>query len=504
MRIKTTLFAAAAALVLMATSAAAQTTLRIGLAEDPDILDPTQGRTFVGRIVFASLCDKLFDIDEKLNIVPQLATAFEWGDANKSLSLKLRSDVVFHDGEKFNAAAVKFNIERHKTMQGSSRRGELASVSGVEVVDDTTVKLVLSAPFSPLLAALTDRSGMMVSPKAAEAAGANFGAKPVCAGPYKFVERVAQERIVVERFDKYWNKGDIHFDRIIYLPIVDNTIRLANLQSGGLDFIERAAATDLPAIRKDSRLKLSSIVELGYQGLTINTDSGPRANTPLGKDARVRKALELSIDRDVINQVVYNGEYQAGNQWVPPPNFYYAKNAPIPKRDVAKAKELLKEAGVPNPSFTLMAATSPDIQQVAQVIQAMAKEAGFDVKIQATEFASALKFAEAGDFEVHLIGWSGRPDPDGNLHTFVSCKGPLNDGKYCNQALETLLDQSRTLGTAAERAKVYEQIAAIMAKDDPLIYLYHRKWFWAYSAKLTGFRFVPDGMVRVQGLKFAS
>jgi peptide/nickel transport system substrate-binding protein len=504
MRIKTTLFAAAAALALMATSAAAQTTLRIGLAEDPDILDPTQGRTFVGRIVFASLCDKLFDIDEKLNIVPQLATAFELGDGNKSLTLKLRQDVVFHDGEKFNAAAVKFNIERHKNMPGSNRRGELASVTGVEVIDDSTVKLVLSAPFSPLLAALTDRSGMMVSPKAAEAMGANFGAKPVCSGPYKFVERVAQERIVVERFDKYWNKGDIHFDRITYLPIVDNTIRLANLQSGGLDFIERAAATDLPAIRKDNRLKLSSIVELGYLGITINTKNGPRANNPLGSDARVRQALELSIDREVINQVVYNGEYQAGNQWVPPPNFYYAKNTPTTKRDVAKAKELLKQAGVPSPSFTLMAATSPDLQQVAQVIQSMAKEAGFDVKIQATEFASALKFAQAGDFEAHLVGWSGRPDPDGNLHTFVSCNGPLNDGKYCNQEIETLLDKSRTLGTAAERAKAYEQIAAIMARDHPLIYLYHRKWFWAYSAKLTGFRFVPDGMVRVQGLKFAS
>src|SRR6187401_1965436 len=169
-------------------------TLRIGLAEDPDILDPTMARTFVGRIVFAGLCDKLFDLDEKLAIVPQLATSHEWSADNKSLVIKLRSGVTFHDGEKFDAAAVKYNLERHKNMKGSSRRGELAVMSSVDVVDPATVRVNLSAPFAPLLAVLTDRAGMMVSPKAAEAAGDKFGAHPVCSGPFKFVERIAQDR----------------------------------------------------------------------------------------------------------------------------------------------------------------------------------------------------------------------------------------------------------------------------------------------------------------------
>src|SRR5690348_5214676 len=187
------------ALAAIATIANAQT-LRIGLAEDPDMLDPTLARTFVGRIVFAGLCDKLFDIDEKLNIVPQLATSYEWSADSKSLTLKLRSGVTFHDGEKLDAAAVKYSLERHKTMPGSNRRGELALLSTVDVVDPMTVKLNLSAPFSPLLAQLADRAGMIVSPKAAQAEGDKFGAKPVCTGPYKFVERVAQDRIVLERY----------------------------------------------------------------------------------------------------------------------------------------------------------------------------------------------------------------------------------------------------------------------------------------------------------------
>src|SRR5436190_412887 len=318
-------FAVGVMLICLATLTHAQA-LRIGLAEDPDVLDPTLARTFVGRVVFAALCDKLFDIDEKLAIVPQLATGYEWSADNKALTIKLRGGVTFHDGEKLDAAAVKFNIERHKTMAGSNRSGELKPVTSVDVVDPATVRLNLSAPFSPLLAALADRAGMMVSPKAAQAAGANFGTKPVCSGPFKFVERVAQDRITLERYDGYWNKADIHFDRITYTPIPDATVRLANLKSGQLDFIERVASSD--------------------------------------------------------------NEELVGNQWVAPNNPYYAKNMPIPKRDVARARALLKEAGLPNPSVTLMAPTTSDAQRLALVVQAMARDAGFDVKIQATEFAT--------------------------------------------------------------------------------------------------------------------
>src|SRR6266446_1701429 len=244
-------------------------TLRIGLAEDSDVLDPTMARTFVGRIVFAGLCDKLFDLDEKLNIVPQLATGFQWSPDNKALTIKVRPGVTFHDGEKLDAAAVKFNIERHKTMAGSNRRGELAPVASVDVVDPMTVRLNLSAPFAPLLAQLADRAGMMVSPKAAQEAGDKFGVKPICSGPFRFVERIAQDRIVLERYPNYWNKGEIHLEKIVYLPIVDATVRLANLKSGQLDFIERVATSDVPALKTDSRFKLQRIVELGYQGLTI-------------------------------------------------------------------------------------------------------------------------------------------------------------------------------------------------------------------------------------------
>ena len=477
-------------------------TLRVGLAEDPDILDPTLARTFVGRVVFAALCDKLLEIDEKLAIVPQLATSYEWSADSKALTLKLRTDVTFHDGEKMDAAAVKFNLERHKTMPGSNRSGELRPVTSIDVVDSATVRLNLSAPFTPLLAALADRAGMMVSPKAALAGGANFGTKPVCSGPFKFVERVAQDRMVFERYADYWNKAAIHFDKIIYTPIPDSTVRLANLRAGQLDFIERVASSDMDAIKKDKKLKTSSITEIGYQGITINVGKSDQAQkNPLGRDVRVREAFELSLDRQGLAQVVMDNEAQVGNQWVAPSNSYYAKNMPVPKRNVERARALLKEAGVTNPSFTLVTPTTSDAQRLALVVQAMSREAGFDVKIQSTEFATSLNMADKGEFDAYVLAWSGRADPDGNLYSFHACKQPLNYAGYCSAETDELLNKSRSLRDPPERKKVFEQIAARVIKERPVIYLYHRNWLWAYNGKLSGVRNVPDGLLRVTGLK---
>src|SRR4051794_39498838 len=396
---------AATAVVLFVSFTAgsyAQTTLRIGLAEDPDMLDPTLGRTYVGRIVFAAFCDKLFDIDEKLNIVPQLALSHETSADGKEMTIKLRPGVKFHDGEKFDAEAAKFSLDRHLSFPTSFRKPELATLDHVDVVDPLTIKLVLKTPFSPLIAQLTDRAGMMISPKAAKEAGDKFGLHPVCAGPYKFVERVQQDRIVFEKFADYWNKDNVTIDRIVYLPLVDATVRLANLKSGGLDLIERLLATDIKAVQTDPKLKLSSAIELGYQGITLNIGHD-KAKGPLSQSAKVRQALDLSIDREAINQVVFNGEFTPGNQWVNPDHPYYQKAFPVRQRDVAKAKALLKEAGVTGPvSVDFMVPKGAETEAVAQVIQSMASETGFDMKIRVTEFATSLKQAEAGEYQAYI------------------------------------------------------------------------------------------------------
>jgi len=491
--------ATALAMSLMA-SAQAETTLRIGLAEDPDMLDPSVGRTYVGRIVFSAFCDKLFDIDEKLNIVPQLALSYETSADGKAMTVKLRPGVKFHDGEMLDAEAAKFSIERHINMPGSFRKSELASVDHVEVVDPLTIKLVLKSPYAPLISQLTDRAGMMVSPKAVKEEGDKFGLHPVCAGPYKFVERVQQDRMVFERFADYWNKDNVFIDRVVFLPIVDATVRLANLKSGGLDLIERVLATDIKDVESDSRLVLSTAPELGYLGLTINTNNDKSKGALT--NVKVRQALDLSIDREALNQVAFNGEFTPGNQWVSPSHPYYQQSSPIRPRDVEKAKALLKEAGVSLPvSIDYMVPKGSEYEAVAQVVQSMAAEAGFDIKLRLVEFATSFKQVQAGEFQVFQINWSGRIDPDGNSYVFLHTGAPQNDGGYSNPEADKLMEDARLTSDSAERKAIYEKLTKILLNDEPIIYLYHKRLLFAHTKKLEGFRPVPDGLVRVVGLK---
>jgi peptide/nickel transport system substrate-binding protein len=492
---------AAALLLAFEVSVQAQTTLRIGLAEDPDILDPSIGRTYVGRIVFAAFCDKLFDIDEKLNIVPQLALSHETSADGKEMTIKLRPGVKFHDGEPLDAEAARFSLERHLTLPTSFRKPELAALDHVDVVDPLTIKLILKTPYSPLIAQLTDRAGMMVSPKAAKEAGDKFGLQPVCAGPYKFVERVQQDRMVFEKFQNYWNKDNVFIDRVVFLPVVDPTVRLANLKSGGLDLIERVLATDIKDVRADSRLVLSTAPELGYLGLTINV-ANDKSKGGLSQSEKVRQALDFSIDREAINQVVFNGEFTPGNQWVSPTHPYYQKAFPVRGRDIAKAKALLKEAGVALPvAVDYMIPKGAENEAVAQVVQSMAAEAGFDIKIRVVEFATTFKQAQAGEFQVFQINWSGRIDPDGNLYVFMHTKAPQNDGGYSNPEADRLMEDARLITDPAQRKALYEKLNKILLNDEPIIYIYHRKLLIAHTKKVEGYRQMPDGLVRVVGLK---
>jgi len=499
---KKSIRAALAAAALLLPAIAQAQNLRIGLREDPDILDPSLSRTYVGRIVYMSLCDKLFDINERLEPVPQLATGYRW-ETPTQLVITLREGVRFHDGEVMDAEAVRYSLNRHLTMQGSYRRAEISSLERIEVVDPHTVRLVLKSPSASFLSMLTDRAGMIVSPKAAEALGRDFGTRPVCAGPFRFVERVAQERIVVERFPGYWDAANIHFDRVTYLPIPDNTVRLANLQSGAVEFVERMEPDDMATINRARNLRAVAVEELGYQNLIFNVNNGPRANTPLGRDPRVRHAFELALDRNAINQVVYEGMYTPTRQPFPPANPFHVASFTPPGRDVERSRALLREAGVTTPyQVEMIVPNNPDLRQAAEVMQAMLSEAGFDLRIRAMEFASSLQASTRGDFDIYFNGWSGRTDPDGNIYSFIHTGTAQNDSRYSNPEVDRLLDEARTELDVAKRRALYARILEVaIAGDSPRVYLWHRKNIMAHTARLAGYRPIADGMIRLQGMR---
>jgi peptide/nickel transport system substrate-binding protein len=478
-------------------------TLRVALREDADLLDPTLARTYVGRIVFAGLCDKLFDLNEKLEIVPQLATGYEWADS-VTLVIHLRQGVTFHDGESLDAAAVKYTLERHLTLPGSFRRSEIASIDHVEIVDPATVKIVLKSPSSPLLFQLTDRAGMILPPKATEAAGKDFSQAPVCSGPFKFVERVSQDRVVLDRYPGYWDAKNIHFDRVIYQPMPDSTVLLANLRSGTVDLAERVLPTDIAQVKADAKLRIVTSPALGYEGVTFNLGNGDRSKEPMGQNKLLRQAFDAAIDRRALVDVVFNGLYTPTAQAVSAASPFYIESVPPPPRDLAKATALIKQSGVATPIAVQMnVPNTPDRAQAAEVIQAMVKEAGFDVKLNLIEFASSLQTATRGEFEAYLIGWSGRADPDGNMFGFLTTGSGQNDGHYSNAVVDKALTGARATVDPAARRDDYETALHQLREDLPIIYLFNPVNVVGLSAKLTGFRPVPDGMIRLQGLAMA-
>ncbi|MDO5528983.1 MAG: ABC transporter substrate-binding protein [Paracoccus sp. (in: a-proteobacteria)] len=477
--------------------------LRIGLENEPDYLDPDRSRLFVGRIVFTALCDKLIDVNENLELIPELATEWTVAEDGLSIDMTLREGVVFHDGTEFDAEAVRANIERSQTLEESVRKSEIASISEVEVVGPHQVRLHLTNPDATLLAQLADRAGMMMSP-AAFADGQDFNNNPVCSGPFKFASRVVQHRIELERFADYWNADEILLDRVSYSPIPDSTVRLNQLFAGELDIINQMSANDIDAVERTDGFHVGNVTSLGYQGITVNTGNGANAENPLGQDARVRQALSLAIDRAALNQVVFGGAFEPANQPFPPSSPFHSADFPVPERDLDRARALLEEAGVETPlRVDINVSTNPDLLTVMQVVQSMANEAGFDVRIVSKEFATLIADNAAGDFQASQQGWSGRIDPDGNLHQFVVTGAGFNDGHYSNAEVDRLLNEARVTSDHEARRALYDDAQAILQEELPLIYLYYLAWLYGVSDKVEGFTPYADGMIRLEGVDMA-
>jgi peptide/nickel transport system substrate-binding protein len=488
-------------------------TMTVALAEDPDLLDPTLARTFVGRIVFANLCEKLYDVDENLQIVPQLAASLpKITNGGKTVTIDIRQGIKFNDGTTMDAQAVKKSLDRHRNLKASSRASELEPVTSVKAVDDDTVQLSLDGPYAPLTAQLADRSGMVMSPKQLDKLGDKFSDNPVCVGPFQFVSRAEGDRITLKKAPDYYDASKVKLNQLVFRIIEEGNARSANLRSGDVNVAERLDPTDLATIRSDSNLQLLDRTSLGYQGITINVgnknglgEKYENVGTPLAENKELRQALSLSLDRDAISKIVYQGNVVPGCGPVSPVSPYYDKSLQCPKRDLAKAKQLVQQSGVPAPvPVKLMLNTDAVTLRLGQTIQAMAKEAGFNIQLQPTEFTSALDKGDAGDYETFQLGWSGRIDPDGNIQQFVGSTGSQNDAGWTDDALDKVLDQGRAELDKAKRTQIYKQATEMITDDSPLIYLYHDKYFTGAGKDVTGLQFFGDGLLRFKEAGFTA
>jgi peptide/nickel transport system substrate-binding protein len=484
-------------------------TLTIGLAADPDALDPTLARTFVGRIVFMHLCEKLYDLNSRLKIVPQLAAGLPTVSRDKlTVTIRLRTGIRFNDGTPFNAQAVKISLDRHRTLARSARASELSPVASVEVRNPTTVVLRLKAPYAPLTAQLADRSGMVMSPAQLERLGDRFATSPVCVGPFQFGSRTAGDRIVLNKSQVYYARGRVHLSRIVFRIITDAAARAASLRAGDIDIQDAIASTDIRSIARDRDLRIIKSTSIGYQGLTINIGNKnglgklPYQNvgTPLASRQNLRQAFDLAIDRRLLNRVVFGGTNLPGCGAVPPVSPWYDRSIGCnTTRNLAQARRLVSRSGMRTPiTVRLTIGTDAVAARLGQFIQAQEREAGFNVILQPTEFVTALAKADAGDFDVFAVGWSGRIDPDGNIYQFVHTRGSLNDSGFSSPRLDLILDNARKASTPRARKTLYRAAMTIIRAQRPLIYLWYPVNRFGVKRSVAGVQVFGDGLIRSQ------
>jgi peptide/nickel transport system substrate-binding protein len=490
-------------------------TLVIGLSEDPDALDPTLARTFVGRMVFLHMCEKLYDLNSKLRIVPQLATALPQVSKDKlTYTIKIRTGAKFNDGTALNAAAVKQSLERHLTLKGSVRASEISPISSIDAQGNSVV-LHLKQPFSPLTAQLADRAGMIMSPKQLDALGDKFATNPVCVGPFQFKDRSAGDHITLVKSNDYYGKAKVHFAQITFRILTDPNTRTQNLRSGDIQVLDRAQSTDVPTLQKDKAQTVIKTPTIGYQGITLNIGNKngllkqySNVGTPIAKSQFVRTAFDLALDRTTINNVVFNGLNLPDCYPISPVSPWYVTTKGLDcnlKANVATAKKLITASGLPTPiKVQITIGTDPVAARLGQVIQSMEKQIGIDVELKPTEFVASLGAADAGKFDCFAVGWSGRVDPDGNIYGFVTTPGTLNDSGYSNPKLDYILNGARKSVSEKARITLYAAAMKIIHRDRPLIYLYHPVNYYGVTKKVTGVQVFGDGLIRAYNAGFAS
>jgi peptide/nickel transport system substrate-binding protein len=479
-------------------------TVTFALENDVIDFDPMLSRAFVDRNAHYQMYDSLVRIDPSGKIIPWLAEKWDLSPDGKKMTFTLRKGVKYHDGSAFDAESVKWNIDRYRNTDGSARKGELAPVASVDVVDPSTVAFNLSTPFSPLLALLVDRAGMMVSRQVADAAGQDFTRKAFKAGtgPFVLTEAVKDDHITLEKNPDWWGTdasgGKLPLlDKIVIHPITDSNVRLTNLKTGDAQYANNIAPKDVASVKTDSSVSYKEVPGVSFGSLVTN-----RAEGYIFNEGRYVKAVSMALDRQELLDKAFFGVGVVGYGAVAPSHFAYDANfKPFAKADPDGAKALVDQVGKGPLSFEfLVPSGDPALLQQAQLVQAQLRKASIDAQIVQLEFAQILKQQTDHVYKgMTYVGWSGRVDPDGNSYDFNYTNRPNNDSSYTNADVDKLLDQQRQSSDQAVRTDAFRKAEQIYVVDDPA-----RVWFrFGVAQQLTatslqGLSPYPDQIPRFQ------
>ena len=466
-------------------------TLTIGVSADPVTLDPALMASFFETTIQYCLFEPLLHQRPDLSIEPGLASV----DVRDPLhyDFTLRAGLTFHDGTPVDAEAARFNLSRLlDPATGSPRRAELEPVERIDVTGERTFTITLKRPFAPFLQLMALRAGLLVSPTAVRSAGAEFGSRPVGAGPYKLVRWRKNAELELERFDGYW-RGPVAIPRVVYRPFPDDTVRLTNLRAGAVQLIDAVPPQSVADLARQPGFVVQNGPGLGFMAFSFNMTRPPFS------DPRLRRAFALAVDRDVVRRVAYSSTGSVAFGGIPPLAgwAFDAGFRPL-LPDVDAAKRAVRETGLTLPiAVTITIPNSPVLVRIAEILQVQVAQAGFRAEIRRIDFASLISVLRQRDFDLASSPWSGRSDPDGNLFTYFTISGPNNFAGYTSDDVTRLLEDARQEVDQRRRAQLYRRAETIIADDLPMLFLMFPATIQASSSDLDWTAY-PDGALHLQ------
>ena len=470
-------------------------TVTFGIQSDWKTLDSVFYTNVSERMIFYSFYNPLVSMDEKMTVRAELASSWNVSKDGLIWTFHLQPDVVFHDGTAFNAEVVKFNLDRIRAPgTGSTLRTLLEPVQEVRVTGPLTVEVRLKTPFTPLLGLLTEGPGFMVSPAAVGKYGKDYSLHPVGTGPFEFVDWQKGDQIRLRRFDRYWEKGLPYLDGVIYKPIPDESVRLANLQAGALDVDQNIPPRSIATTKQDKQLKTFVMVGTRWPMMRFNLARGALS------DKALRRAVSYAINRDQLVAAIYFGNARPAYGPISP--VYSTIYDPSIRElsyttNLDKAREKLREAGRPGGfTFTLDIAASPDQARMAELIKAQLAQVGIAMNVQSyepTTFQDRLTYKR---YEAALGSWTPRPDIDGTIWNHFHSNGNVNSMSYKNPAVDELLDRARSLPNGSARTKAYRDAQRLIVADAPWAFLIFENITVGMKPNIYGIPAIPDTMIR--------
>jgi peptide/nickel transport system substrate-binding protein len=468
-------------------------TLIYARGADSISLDPINVTDGESTRVTRNIFETLFEFDNDLKLQPKLAESYKLADDGLTWTITLKKGIKFQDGTDFNADAVVFNFERWMDPANPYHKGDFPyypflyggfkgdpnhKIEYVKAVDESTVEFKLVEKTAPFISYLAIPMFGIASPEAIKKFGDKFYEHPVGTGPFVFDSWTRNDKVVLKANKNYYVKGQPYLDELIFRVIPDNSSRLTALQSGEVDMIDGLNPDDATTIESNDKLKLVKRPSFNIGYMVLNTQKPPFDNV------KVRKAINMAVDKQAIVDAFYNGYAEVAKNPFPPVLWGYNNKIEDYKFDVKAAKKLLAEAGFPNGFKTELWTMNnprpymPQPLKVAEAIQENLKAIGIDAEIKTYEWATYLQKSGNGEHPMGLYGWTGvMADPDNflfpNLSSTNTKKPASNRSFYVNEEFTNLIQQARVTFDQKERVKLYEKAQEIFHEDAPWVTLAH-------------------------------